>query len=98
MNCNKLDCVHYKVCEEWKSLGNDNYINESNGNCDCYSATYSPSGDPISREALKKEVERIKDTGYDTNDEPLFDFVELTTLFKLIDNAPTIRGKDDEGR
>lgn len=36
MDCNRKDCIHYKVCEEWKSLGNENYINESNGNCDNY--------------------------------------------------------------
>ncbi len=36
MDCNRKDCIHYKVCEEWKSLGNENYINESNGNCDHY--------------------------------------------------------------
>lgn len=51
--------------------------------------------DMISCEALKQEVERVKDTGYDTNNEPLFDFIELTTLFKLIDNAPTY-GKGSE--
>ena len=36
MNCNKKDCIHYKVCEEWKLLGNDNYINDSYGNCENY--------------------------------------------------------------
>lgn len=54
MDCDKSDCVHYKVCEEWKSLGNDNYINDSYGNCDFYSAPCSPTGDLISREALKE--------------------------------------------
>lgn len=36
MNCNRNDCLHYEVCEEWKILGNENYINESNGRCDFY--------------------------------------------------------------
>ena len=48
------------------------------------------NNDLISRDVLKKDGARIKDTGYDTNNEPLFDFVELTTLFKIIDNAPTV--------
>lgn len=39
MNCDRTDCIHYKVCEEWKSLGNDNYINDSYGNCDYYAPT-----------------------------------------------------------
>ena len=39
MNCNRTDCTHYKVCEEWKSLGNDNYINDSYGNCENYILT-----------------------------------------------------------
>ncbi len=34
--CNKTDCIHHKVCREWQSLGNENCINESNGNCDLY--------------------------------------------------------------
>lgn len=61
MDCNKSDCIHYKVCEEWKSLGNDNYINESNGNCDCYSAPYNPTGDLISREELKKAIQECEE-------------------------------------
>lgn len=36
MDCNRNDCLHYEVCEEWKTLGNENYINESNGKCDFY--------------------------------------------------------------
>ena len=56
MDCNKTDCIHYKVCEEWKSHGNDNYINESNGNCDCYSVPYNPSGDLISRKQVVEEL------------------------------------------
>lgn len=39
MNCDRTDCIHYKVCEEWKSLGNDNYINDSYGNCEYYAPT-----------------------------------------------------------
>ena len=38
MICDKTDCVHYDVCEEWRSLGNDNYITCSNGHCDFYKA------------------------------------------------------------
>lgn len=36
MECEKSDCIHNKVCKEWQSMGNDNYINDSHGNCDCY--------------------------------------------------------------
>lgn len=36
LNCHKPDCFHYKVCHEWASLGNENFINESSGNCDNY--------------------------------------------------------------
>ncbi len=36
MECGKTDCLHNKVCNEWKLLGNDNYINDSYGNCDFY--------------------------------------------------------------
>ena len=47
MDCNRTDCIHYKVCEEWKSLGNDNYINDSYGNCDNYSPTVEHSLLPL---------------------------------------------------
>lgn len=33
MDCERKGCVHYGVCSAWRALGNDNYINESNGNC-----------------------------------------------------------------
>lgn len=36
MECGKTDCLHNNVCNEWKLLGNDNYINDSYGNCDFY--------------------------------------------------------------
>lgn len=36
MDCNRNDCLHYEVCAEWKTLGNENYINESDGRCDFY--------------------------------------------------------------
>ena len=39
MDCDRTDCIHFKVCEEWKSLCNDNYINDSYGNCDYYAPT-----------------------------------------------------------
>ena len=55
------------------------------------------NNDLISRKALKQAVERIKDTGYGTNNEPLFDFVELPTLFKLIDKAPTVEPERSKG-
>ena len=34
--CGKTGCLHDKVCNEWKLLGNYNYINDSYGNCDFY--------------------------------------------------------------
>ena len=36
MKCNKTECLHHKVCQEWVILGNDNYINDSVGYCDLY--------------------------------------------------------------
>lgn len=85
MDCNKTDCIHYKVCEEWKSLGNDNYINESNGNCDCYSSPYNPSGDCISREDLK---ETFDGAFFDDED-------DYKKSLRIIDNAPTVDIKDE---
>ena len=85
MDCNKTDCIHYKVCEEWKSLGNDNYINESNGNCDCYSSPYNSSGDCISREALKEAIEQGEGISWDKHGKD-----DLCVRKKFIDNAPTV--------
>ena len=85
MDCNKTDCIHYKVCEEWKSLGNDNYINESNGNCDCYSSPYNSSGDCISREALKEAIEQGEGIPWDRYGKDA-----LCVRKKYIDNAPTV--------
>lgn len=48
------------------------------------------NNDLISREALKEEVEWFKHTGYDENNEPLFEYVELPTLLKIIDRAPAV--------
>lgn len=78
MNCDKTDCKHYKVCEEWKSLGNDNYINESNGNCDCYSAPYNPTGDCISRDALIREIGRTDE------------WYKGRSICNIIDNAQAV--------
>ena len=50
MNCNRTDCIHYKVCEEWKLLDNDNYINDSYGNCDYYATTVEHSLLPLASE------------------------------------------------
>ena len=47
------------------------------------------TGELISREALKKAIDTIKQTGYDVNEEPV-EFVELPDLIKAIDNAPTV--------
>lgn len=44
----------------------------------------------ISREALRNAIDTIKQTGYGTDNEPLFDYAELPDLIKLIDNAPTV--------
>ena len=40
MKCNKTECLHHKVCQEWVILGNDNYINDSDGYCDLYQSFY----------------------------------------------------------
>lgn len=99
MDCNKTDCIHYKVCEEWKSLGNDNYINESNGNCDCYSSPYNPSGDCISREDLKEDfksrlalcnewIEKAKDKETKIRASAVKSYI--AEVIMTIDNAPTV--------
>ena len=47
--------------------------------------------DLISRSALKKELDNIKQTEYAVKDKmPLFEYVELPDLIKVIDNAPTV--------
>lgn len=47
--------------------------------------------DLISREALKNELDNIKQTEYAVKDhQPLFEYVELPDLIKVIDNAPSI--------
>lgn len=61
MNCDKTDCIHYKVCEEWKSLGNDNYINDSYGNCDHYSMSYDSASDLVSRSWVEHNVLSLVD-------------------------------------
>lgn len=48
------------------------------------------NNDLISREALKAEVEWFKHTGYDENNKPLFEYVELPTLLTIIDRAPAV--------
>lgn len=48
------------------------------------------SDELISRKALKKAIDPIKQIGYNTNNEPLFEYVELPDLIKAIDNAQTI--------
>ena len=84
MDCNKSDCIHYKVCEEWKSLGNDNYINESNGNCDLYSAIpYNPSEDCISREYVEGIVEELENICQNAPEEVL-------DLLSNVRNAPSV--------
>ena len=60
MNCDKTNCVHYKVCKEWKTLDNDNYINDSYGQCEFYKAE-QPTGDLISRSELEKQFEKNED-------------------------------------
>lgn len=39
---------------------------------------------------MKKAIDTIKQIGYDTENKPLFDYVELPDLIKVIDNAPTV--------
>ena len=66
MNCDRTDCIHYKVCEEWKSLDNDNYINDSYGNCDYYAPTVEHSLLPLAGdcdEAYKRGYEKGKIEG-----------------------------------
>lgn len=47
--------------------------------------------DLISRSALKKELDNIKQTEYAVKDrQPLFEYVELPDLIRVIDNAPTV--------
>ena len=49
------------------------------------------NNDLISRSALKKAIDAIKQTGYDTDCvTPLFDYIELPDLINVIDNAPTV--------
>ena len=49
------------------------------------------NNDFISRKALKKELDNIKQTEYAIKDkQPLFEYVELSDLIKTIDNAPTV--------
>lgn len=48
------------------------------------------NNDLISRSELKKALDTIKQIGYDTENKPLFDYVELPDLIKVIDNAPTV--------
>ena len=50
------------------------------------------NNDLISREALKKELDNIKQTEYAVKDkQPLFEYVELPDLIKVIDNTPTVK-------
>lgn len=56
-----------------------------------------PQGDLISREALKKAIDTITQIGYDIDNEPLFDYVELPDLIRIIDKAPTVHTEDCEG-
>lgn len=63
MNCNKTDCIHYKVCQEWKSLDNDNYINDSYGDCENYNPTVKPQKIvTIPHELIEKLVLCVVDT------------------------------------
>ena len=49
------------------------------------------NNDLISREALKNELDNIKQTGYAVKDkQPLFEYVELPDLIEVIDNALTV--------
>lgn len=50
----------------------------------------SNEGDLISRSELKKVIDTVKQIGYDTENKPLFDYIELPDLIKVIDNAPTV--------
>lgn len=50
--------------------------------------------DLISRKALKKELDNIKQTEYAVKDkQPLFEYVELPDLIKVIDNAQPVDEK-----
>ena len=40
MDCERKECVHYGVCSAWRALGNDNYINQSNGSCNHFTELY----------------------------------------------------------
>ena len=50
----------------------------------------------IDADELKKAIDTVKQTGYDSNNEPLFEYVELPDLNKAID-ASTIHTEDCEG-
>ena len=54
MDYNRSDCLHYDVCEEWKTLGNENYINESDRKCDFYKQRQKPMLDKMSEEEQEK--------------------------------------------
>ena len=57
------------------------------GNCEFFKSKANPSGDLISREALKKTVEReLANDGYG-----------IRRFTEIIDNAPTVDTKDCEG-
>ena len=45
MKCDNFNCAHRAICEEWISLGNENYINESDGSCDFYNYMGQPEGE-----------------------------------------------------
>lgn len=84
MNCDKTDCKHYKVCEEWKSLGNDNYINDSYGNCDHYSMSYDSVSDLVSRSWVEHNVLSLMDAE-----------ARIYAQGRL-DNAPTVEAYTSE--
>ena len=63
MECGKTDCLHNKVCNEWKLLGNDNYINDSYGNCDFYERGDVSLMDDEKR-AMYMSLEELRDYAY----------------------------------
>lgn len=78
MNCNRNDCLHYEVCREWKTLGNENYINESNRKCDFYKQRQEPALDKIS-----EEVNALKNYSYPFSDMLLNDVQKIINKYKV---------------
>ena len=71
--------------EEWISALNEYQLMIRNGK-----PLPKGHGDLISRNALKEEIEKNKEIGFDKNNEPCIEFMQIYQIKNLIDNAPTV--------